>query len=237
MITAVDSTPASAMRRIAAGVGAQMAFTARRRAAAAAPGLLAAGLGLLFLTAKGPAVWLGLFAVLWYNGVYTRLKRITASAALPGALCGAIPPLMGWTCAGGGLAAPRIVLFSGILVLWQLPHFWLFAIKYREDFKKAGFPPLFPQLTEVRLRLIILAWVLSAAASTLLLGAFGMLAGIEAKALCLVAVCWIFASVGRAMLKGGGFFYSGKVFFRLNLFMGLTIGSVVLDRLLASLPF
>ena len=37
MITAVDTTPASAIARIAAGVGAQIASTPRRRAAATAP--------------------------------------------------------------------------------------------------------------------------------------------------------------------------------------------------------
>jgi hypothetical protein len=70
---------------------------------------------------------------------------------------------------------------------------------------------------------------------TLLLGVFGILLGVEAKALCLVTVCWLIAGIGWAMWKGEDAFFSGKIFARLNMFMGLVMGSIILDRLLAIL--
>ncbi|HKN18263.1 MAG TPA: UbiA family prenyltransferase, partial [Dissulfurispiraceae bacterium] len=47
----------------------------------------------VLLASSGPrALLLGLFAALWYNGVYVYLKKISAFAVIPGALTGAAPP-------------------------------------------------------------------------------------------------------------------------------------------------
>ncbi len=54
---------------------------------------------LYFLTTPITAV-LGLFNIVWYNAVYTPLKRRTSFVVLIGAVTGAIPPIMGWTAAG-----------------------------------------------------------------------------------------------------------------------------------------
>src|SRR5574341_2694095 len=71
--------------------------------------LMAAGLILLGTAGMG-AVFLGLSAILWYNGLYTWLKKKTAFAAVPGAVIGAVPPAIGWTAAGGAL--PDAGLFA-----------------------------------------------------------------------------------------------------------------------------
>ena len=44
------------------------------------------GVVVLFLTGQLLAAGIGLFTLIWYNGVYTPLKRITAFAVFPGAL-------------------------------------------------------------------------------------------------------------------------------------------------------
>jgi protoheme IX farnesyltransferase len=117
--------------------------------------------GIIFLLFIGiiPAL-LGMLNVILYNLVYTLLKRITTLAIIPGAAVGAIPPLIGFTSAGGAFPHSEIVLFTGFMFLWQLPHFWLIIIKYRDDYKKAGFKTFSPQISAKQIKNLIFLWVL-----------------------------------------------------------------------------
>ena len=42
-------------------------------------------------------------AIIWYNGIYTPLKKKYALAVVPGSVIGAIPPAIGWVASGGYL--------------------------------------------------------------------------------------------------------------------------------------
>ncbi|PYK63292.1 MAG: protoheme IX farnesyltransferase [Verrucomicrobia bacterium] len=76
-----------------------------------------------------------------YLFIYTPLKRVTPLNTAIGAVPGALPPLMGWTAAGGEINVEGWSLFA-ILFFWQLPHFLAIAWIYREDYAKAGFAML-----------------------------------------------------------------------------------------------
>ncbi len=80
---------------------------------------------------------LAALAVVLYAFVYTPLKKISAYNTLIGAIPGALPVLVGWTAATGGLEAGGWVLFF-ILFLWQLPHFMAIAWLCKDDYAKAG---------------------------------------------------------------------------------------------------
>lgn len=82
--------------------------------------------------------------ILIYAAIYTPLKRYTSMNTLVGAVCGAIPPLVGWTAATGELA-PGAWVIAAILFVWQLPHFMALAWMYRDDYTRGGFMML-PQL-------------------------------------------------------------------------------------------
>jgi protoheme IX farnesyltransferase len=98
--------------------------------------------------------------VVIYNFVYTSLKRITVLAVIPGAMAGAIPPLIGYAAAGGVFPRTEIILFTGFMFFWQLPHFWLILIKYREDYQKAGFKTFSYRITEQQIKNLIFFWVI-----------------------------------------------------------------------------
>lgn len=76
--------------------------------------------------------------VVVYLGFYTPLKPRTPLCTLVGAICGAIPPMMGWSAAAGRLEIGAWIL-AAVLFLWQIPHFLALAWLYREDYERAGF--------------------------------------------------------------------------------------------------
>lgn len=82
---------------------------------------------------------LGLTTVVFYNLIYTPLKRLTWLAIVPGAFVGAIVPLIGWTSGDSFVFHPVILFVSVFVWLWQLPHFWLLFLRFRRDYELAGF--------------------------------------------------------------------------------------------------
>lgn len=106
-------------------------------------GIVLAGVGVVVLTfgVNPLTALLGVIAFVGYVLFYTPLKQKSTIAILIGAIPGAMPPLMGWTAATGSLHLPGdlpgLVLFA-ILFLWQVPHFLSIALRYQEDYKRAG---------------------------------------------------------------------------------------------------
>ncbi len=98
----------------------------------------AAGLGLLNELVNPLTALLGLANVLLYTLVYTPLKPRTSLNTLIGSVCGAVPPLMGWTAAANQLA-PQALLLAAILFVWQVPHFLSLVWLYRSDYTAAGY--------------------------------------------------------------------------------------------------
>jgi protoheme IX farnesyltransferase len=75
--------------------------------------------------------------ILLYAVLYTPLKPRTTFNTLVGAVCGAIPPVIGWTAVTGSVD-PGAWLLGGILFVWQIPHFLALAWMYREDYARGG---------------------------------------------------------------------------------------------------
>jgi protoheme IX farnesyltransferase len=85
---------------------------------------------------------LALVGNLFYVVVYTGyLKRRGPQNIVLGGAAGAVPPLVGYAAATGGLALPALWLFL-IVFLWTPPHFWALALLLREHYAAAKVPML-----------------------------------------------------------------------------------------------
>lgn len=120
-----------------------------------------AGLGFLYFFFGLITASLGLFNIIWYNFIYTKLKRITAYAVIPGSLVGAIPVFMGWTAAGGYVFDRAAVFIAFFIFIWQIPHFWLLMLKYAKEYEAAGFPTVNQSFSPENLKRIILSWIVA----------------------------------------------------------------------------
>ena len=195
--------------------------------AAALAAVALAGLGWL---GGWLAVALGTLAVLWYNGLYTYLKRRSSLASVVGSVIGAIPPAIGWVCAGGVLDGP-ILSLSFFMLMWQVPHFWLLALRLDGDYAQASFPTFVRALGKDSVARVTFMWTAATAASALLLPIFGLSAspflglGLAAAGAWLVAVAW------RALRTPGkpGF---RRAFAAINYYAVMVMGAVILDAVL-----
>ena len=129
---------------------------------------VAAGSVVLFFTNPPVALGLSWITLFFYNLVYTPLKKITAFAVIPGSMVGALPPLIGWTAAGGNITSEIILLVAVFFFIGQIPHFWLLLLMFGDQYKKAGMPSLNQLFSKNQIKRITFTWVLTTVASALL---------------------------------------------------------------------
>jgi heme o synthase len=188
--------------------------------------------GVILLGMIGAVVTaLGALTVLWYNGLYTPLKRVTAFAAVPGALVGAVPPVMGWAAGGGDPGDPRVFALAMLFFLWQIPHFWLLLLRSTAQYAKAGLPTLTSIIPQRLLARITLLWIAAAAVASLAMPLFGIVRSPYAYTPLLVLALWVFLSGHGIIIKGSAATALLPAFRRMNIFILLFMLLAVLDSL------
>jgi len=131
---------------------------------------------LILLTAGNlTAAIIGLITIFWYNIIYTYAKRITAFAVVPGAITGALPPLIGWVAAGGGVWDKPIIFLEFLFFTGQIPHFWLMILKYGDEYKKAGMPSLTEVFSTNQINRLTFIWAVSSIFAAIFLCYFGII--------------------------------------------------------------
>ena len=81
---------------------------------------------------------IGFSNIILYTCVYTPLKRVSIYNTWPGALVGALPPMMGWIASTGTIDMGAILLGLS-LFSWQFPHFNALSWNLRPDYARAGY--------------------------------------------------------------------------------------------------
>lgn len=82
---------------------------------------------------------LGVGNIALYAGLYTYLKPRSEWNTWVGAVVGAIPPVMGYTAAGGDICDPPAIMLASMLYLWQFPHFFSLSWMHRGDYARGNF--------------------------------------------------------------------------------------------------
>jgi protoheme IX farnesyltransferase len=143
-------------------------------------GVVAVGLMLAFTNLLAAALTLG--AILYYDLVYTMwLKRTTPHNTVAGGVCGAAPVLIAWAAVTGSLG-PEAWLLFGVVFLWQPPHFYALALRFRDDYARAGIPmlPVVASARRVTAEAVAYSWLTVAASLALWPVAMSPLYGVVA---------------------------------------------------------
>jgi len=187
---------------------------------------------ILLVGANVLALGLGLLNLIWYNFVYTLLKRKTAFAIIPGSLVGAIPPMIGWVSAGGTLFDPQIILIAFFFFIWQIPHFWLLLLVLDKDYRQAGFPTLTQVFNREQLSRITFIWIIATAVSGMLIPLFGIVTDFWISIALFISGALLTWKAFGLLYESEDFSVFGYNFRYINYFALFVVFSVSIDKLI-----
>ncbi len=193
--------------------------------------LLFIGASVLFFGTNKIAFGLGVFAIFWYHLIYTPLKRKTPFAVIPGALIGAIPPMMGWVSGGGHLFDPQLLSISFLFYIWQVPHFWILLFNFGDDYEKGGFPSLPRIFTPVQFRRVLFTWIFATGVTCFIIPWFGVLKSPFIIGGLFVIGGWLLWKALRLLSVGYQKSHGQSIFKSLNASILLVMVCFLLDRL------
>ncbi len=189
------------------------------------------GLALTYFSAGFTAVLLGFTALIWYNIIYTPLKKKYALAVVPGSLIGAIPPVIGWVAAGGYLFDPKILALAMFFFIWQIPHFWLLLLLFGKDYEQAGFPTLTKIFTNDQLSRITFMWMAALVTSCMLIPFFDISTKLISVVVMILLGLWLLFESLEILTKYFERVIFRKAFIRINLYVLAIVIILSLDKL------
>lgn len=196
-------------------------------------GLILSGASAFFLAwwTNLLAAALALVAIAFYAVGYTMwLKRRTPQNIVWGGAAGCMPVLIAWSAVTGSLSWTPILLFL-IIFFWTPPHYWPLAMRFKDDYERAGVPMLPVVRTEssVITHIIAYSWVMVAVSLMLIpLAPMGIVytsaavilgAGFLVMAYQLRAVSRREGDVGRAAMR----LFHGSITYLALLFLAVAL--------------
>ncbi|MBN2746607.1 MAG: protoheme IX farnesyltransferase [Bacteroidales bacterium] len=175
------------------------------------------------------AMSLGLAALVWYNFIYTPLKKITPFAVIPGSVIGALPPLVGWVAGGGEISDPRALIMAFFFFIWQVPHFWLLMLKYGQDYEAAGYPSLHRFYSENHIKRVTFLWTVSTAIAALMLPVFNVVDSSTASYAILILSFWLIFAFLKLLKLNSPSFKPMSYFMKINIYVLFIIIIITVD--------
>jgi len=194
--------------------------------------LSAIGSLLIYIESGILAMQLAILALIWYNAIYTPLKKKTAFAVVPGSVIGALPPLVGWVAGGGSLTDPRALIIAFFFFIWQVPHFWLLLLKYGKEYEKAGYPSLTSIYSEKQIKYTTFIWTMATGVTALMLPVFGIVNSLIFSLATLLASAWLIIQFIRLLRQNDESFKPGVYFMKINYFVLFMIIFLSVDSVL-----
>jgi len=164
------------------------------------------------------------FAFLWYNIMYTPLKKRSALAVVPGAILGVIPPAIGWLVAGHSLFELEFIALAVYYFIWQVPHFWLLVMLFHGDYKDGGYPTAMRLFGEGTLQRLTFVWlVLTIQAGVFLVYTFNVYSNITVVLSAALGV-WAFITAMKLLKREFKLSDARAIFWKINAaFLGIIV--------------
>jgi protoheme IX farnesyltransferase len=185
------------------------------------------GVGVLALFVNVLTAGLSLACIALYVLIYTPLKPRSSINTHVGAVCGAIPPMMGWSAATGALE-PGAFILGAVLFAWQIPHFLSLAWLYREDYERGGYRMLPSEDPSGRTTAAMVCLYSVALIPIALMGAAGGLAG-PVYAAGAVALGGMLTYLGARLVARRESTQARRVFLASLIYLPLLLGIMVAD--------
>lgn len=187
---------------------------------------------LLLYSAGVQALALGLLAMVWYNLIYTNLKKKTPNAVIPGSVIGAIPPLVGWVAAGGELINLQACMMAVFFFIWQVPHFYLLAMKYGHEYEKAGLPSIMKRNSLNSIKSTIFVWIIFTALSATGFSLSRPTGTWLSTTGIFIFSIWLVFTFSSLLKESKELFLPGKYFMKINYYVLAVIVMLATDPLL-----
>lgn len=165
-----------------------------------------------------------LLAILSYTIIYTLfLKRSSPFGTILGGIPGALPIVIGYTAIKPSIGLDAIVLFV-FMILWQPPHFWALAQKYKDQYEKAGVPVMPVVFGAKYTNILILLYSLSLVPLTLTLWLMGLNSSYFALFALIVGIYFEFTVIKSVMdNKSYGKAFSMSIIYMLAIMISLVV--------------
>jgi protoheme IX farnesyltransferase len=114
-----------------------------------------------------------------------------------------LPPLIGWTAAGGSPLDPHVFALSFFFFVWQVPHFLLLLFVFGVEIEDAGLPALTKLFSMRQLGSIVFTWMLATFLSSLLIPLYLLTSSAWVNLGLLVCGLWLVSKASGVLRKVG----------------------------------